>query len=378
MKQHKRGRANVSGYWPLLAAAISLSMPLPAIAQVDHSQHAVSDEHAGHDTGRDELGRRLYGMKHQMSPELTAELRQKIPLFAKYTDAQMNLSMEQMGADYSWYISPADLRAGQGVLILLHGFREQGDKLFRERVQPIGDVLPTTLGVGMAMMMSEHIQLGLDDLQAAGAKEVVVVPIVSSTHDEMYRQWEYVLGRRMEASYATVGQVKTDAVLHLVPPPGIDPLIAEILLDHALEISTDPKNEVVIIASHGPAGAADNAQTLRNLETLAKYVQEDGGFSAVRASTLQDDAGPEVRAANVQKLRGMVESATKDGRKVLVVTNLVGARTIQAKLRRDLKGLDYAFNAKGIVQHDNFIKWISESVHSALEKSAYKPAAAKP
>jgi hypothetical protein len=360
----------------LLTAVLGSTLPVPATAQTDHSQHAAEDAHVGHDTGRDELGRRLYGMKHQMSPDLIAELRQKIPLFAKYTDAQMNLSMEQMGADYSWYISPADLRAGQGVLILLHGFREQGDKLFRERVQPIGDVLPTTLGVGMAMMMSEHIQLGLDDLQAAGAKEIVVVPIVSSTHDEMYRQWEYVLGRRADASYATVGQIKTDAVLHLVSPPGTDPLIAEILLDYALEISTDPKNEVVIIASHGPAGAADNAQTLRNLETLAKYVKEDGGFAAVRASTLQDDAVPEVRAANVQKLRAMVESATKDGKKVLIVTNLVGARTIQAKLRRDLKGLDYAFNAKGIVEHDNFIKWISESVHSALEKSAYKPASA--
>lgn len=376
MQQHKRGWANVTGYGPLLAATIGMAIPVLTSAQADHSQHAASDEHAGDDGGRDELGRRLYGMKHQMSPELIAELRQKIPLFAKYTDAQMNLSMEQMGEDYSWYISPADLHAGQGVLILLHGFREQGDKLFRERVQPIGDVLPTALGVGMAMMMSEHIQLAIDDLQAAGAKEVVVVPIVSSTHDEMYRQWEYVLGRRAEASYATVGQVETDTVLHLVPPPGTDPLIAEILLDYAMEISTDPKNEVVIIASHGPAGAADNAQTLRNLETLAKYVKEDGGFAAVRASTLQDDAVPEVRAANVQKLRAMVEDATKHGKKVLVVTNLVGARTIQAKLRRDLKGLDYAFNPKGIVQHDNFIKWISESVHSALEKSAYKPASA--
>jgi hypothetical protein len=376
MKQNNPGWRSHSCYGSLLAATIGMTVPALAAGQMDHSQHTSNEEHAGHDAGRDELGRRFYGMQHEMSPELVAELRQKIPLFKKYTDAQINLSMAQMGEDYSWYISPADLKAEQGVLILLHGFREQGDKLFRERVQPVGDVLPTSLGVGMAMMMSEHIQLGLDDLQAAGAKEIVVVPIVSSTHDEMYRQWEYVLGRRAEASYATVGQVKTDAVLHLASPPGTDPLIAEILLDYALEISSDPKNEVVIIASHGPAGAEDNARLLKNLEILAKYVQEDGGFAAVRAGTLQDDAVPEIRAANVQKLRVMVESATKDDKKVLIVTNLVGARTIQAKLRRDLKGLDYAFNAKGIVQHDNFIKWISESVHSALEKSAYKPASA--
>ena len=34
----------------------------------------------------------------------------------------------------------------------------------------------------------------------------------------------------------------------------------------------------------------------------------------------------------------MVEAAIKDGKRVLVVTNLIGARTIQAKLREDLQG----------------------------------------
>jgi len=101
------------------------------------------------------------------------------------------------------------------------------------------------------------------------------------------------------------------------------------------------------------------------LNSLAKIVEEDGGFVAAHAVTLQDDAPPEVRAANVERLRALVEGAAKDGRDVLVVTNLIGARTIHAKLRKDLKGLDYKFNAKGISQHDNFTTWIGEIVRAA-------------
>jgi hypothetical protein len=293
-----------------------------------------------------------------------------VPGYKGYTDAQINLSMESLGHEYMWYISPSNLKSEQGVLFLLHGFRERGDQVFREEMQPIGNVFPTALGVGMAMMMSDHIQLALDDLKAAGAREIVVVPITSTANNEMYRQWQYIFGRQDKAEFASVPRVKTDATVHFVPPPGDDPLIAEILLDRAMEKSTNPKNEVVIVTAHGPTAAADNVKDLQVLESLAKIVREDSEFAAVHVATLQDDAVPEVRSANVQKLRGKIEAATREGKKVLIVTNLVSPRSIQAKLRDDLKGLEYTFNTKGIVEHDNFVKWMNESIRAALEKKA--------
>ncbi len=350
------------------AAAGALALATPAFAEETHD-HAAMD-HSQHDTGRDELGRSLYGMKHQMDAAMMKELREKIALYKNYSDAEIALNMDMMGPEYAWYISPPDVKGGQGVLILLHGFREQGDKIFREQVQPIGNIFPTSLGVGMAMMMSSHIQVALDDLVAAGAKEIVVVPVVASATAEHYRQWLYIFGRQENAEFATVPRVKTSATLKFMPPPGDDPLVAEILLDHAGEISTDPKNEVVIIAGHGPSGTEDNDKEMKVLAGLAKIIREDGGFAAVHGQTLQDDAPPGIREANVQKLRGLVESATKDGKRVLVVTNLIGARGIQAKLRDDLKGLEFKFNAKGIVQHPNFMKWMGEGVRKEFEKKA--------
>ncbi len=361
-----------------LAASLSLAALAAFAAGKDGDAGATSAghdmsqmDHSGHDMpmGRDAEGRSLYGMKHKMDPAMTKELRDKVALYQNYSDAEITLSMDMMGPEYAWYISPPDLKGDQGVLILMHGFREQGDKIFRDQVQSLGNIFPTSMGVGMAMMMSDHIQVALDDLKAAGAKKIVVVPITSSATNELYRQWLYIFGKEPKAEFATVPRVKTDAKLLFVKPPGDDPLVAEALLDHALELSQDPKKELVIIAGHGPTSAEDNAEELRVLADLAKLVRKDGGFADVRGMTLQDDAPPAIRDANVQKLRAVVEEAAKKGQRVLVVTNLIGARTIQAKLRSDLKGLSYEFNPKGLVNHPNFMKWMTESVRHEFERS---------
>lgn len=360
---------------PRLALLLTVSMALAATAAEDHSGHdmggAAASEHAGHDmtAGRDEQGRSLYGMKHEMDPALTRELREKVALYKTYSDAEIAMSMDMMGMEYAWYISPPEVKGEQGVLILTHGFREQGDQLFRQQVQPIGNIFPTALGIGMAMMMSSHIQVALDDLAAAGAKEIVVIPITSSATNELYRQWLYVFGKQEKAEFASIPRVKTDARIRFVEPPGDNPLVGEILLDRANELSTNPKNEVVIIVGHGPSSTEDNQRELKVLAGLAKAVQEDGGFAAVYGMTLQDDAPPEIRAANVARLRKTVEDAARSGRQVLVITNLISARSIQAKIRSDLKDLDYKFNSAGIAQHPSFMKWMSEAIREEFEKS---------
>jgi hypothetical protein len=333
---------------------------------------SAEDEHAGHDmsghsTERDELGRRLHGMKHNVTPEVVEELRLKIRGWEDISQQEVQLSMQNMGTNYEWYISGDQLDGDTGVLVLLHGFRDRGDKVFKDQMQPYADIFPMSLAMGMSMMMSQHIQLGVDDLVAAGAENIIVIPIVSTEHNTMIRQWQYIFDLRDEASYIAVPRIETDANVLFAEPPGDNPLVAEILLDYANELSTNPADEVVIIASHGPSEDADNQKQLALMENLARIVKEDGGFSAVEPATLQDDAPAEVRAANVANLRGMVEDAVADGKEVIVITNLIGAYTIQSKLRKDLEGLDYKFNAKGIVEHESFVEWIGDTVREQIE-----------
>ncbi len=353
-----------------LLKGIAPGLILTALSAVPGAVATAADPHAGH--GRhdrpvpDELGRVYHGMPHRMTAAQLAELRAKVPLYRGLGDAQISRAMDGMGPDYAWSVSPAGLQGRDGVLILTHGFGDDGDRRFREQLVAVGTIQPTMLGIGMAMMMSAHIQAALTELEDAGAERIVVVPVTSSRTNEVYRQWLYIFGRRSKAEFASVPRVSSGARLRFIEPPGDHPLIAGILLDRALEISEYPTHETVIIVGHGATDRRDNAAERKALDRLARRVKKAGNFAAVRAITLQDDAPPAVRAANVDRLRSLVAKGSAGTGRALVITNLVSERTIQGKIREDLKGLDYAFNPQGVASHANFLRWMEEGIRTAL------------
>ena len=347
--------------WVGIVATMSLGLAINAPAQHEH--------HMQQATELDAEGRRMPSGEHNMDQATLDALRDKIELYKEYSDQEIALSMKMMGPNYEWYISDQGLQGENGVLVLAHGFREKGDRAFKDQMDTLSGIFPTAIGFGMSMMMSSHIQSAVDDLVAAGAKRIVVLPAVSSKFNSMMRQWEYIFGLNDEPPYLAVPRVETPARIVMRDPPGDDPLVAEILLDFADELSEEPSGEVVIIVAHGPESEEDNLVTLGVLEGLAEAVRQDSSFSAINFITLQDDAARDVRAANVARLRSWIEDATGDGKQVIIVSNLMATRSIQAKIRKDLKGLDFKFNAKGITQHPNFTKWMHETVRAALETS---------
>ena len=314
----------------------------------------------------DPLGRQLHDAPRSMDMGVMMDLRQKIPKYAEMDHDGIMRNMNAMGPNYTWYISDLAVTGETGVLILAHGFLERGDRVFVERLQPVAGEQPTALALGMSMMGSDHIQLALNNLAATGVSEVIVVPAVATRYNTMLRQWEYVFGLREEAEYAAVPRAAPPVPLRIAPPLDDHPLVGDALVDYAAEISTEPAREEVIIIAHGPVFEADNEAQLAMLERLADYMRERSDYAAIHVATLQDDAVKAVREANVARLRERVESAQAAGREVLIVTNLLGTFIVQSQLRRDLEGLDYRFNPKGLVQHENFISWIEESVAAAM------------
>jgi sirohydrochlorin ferrochelatase len=312
----------------------------------------------------DELGRQLYGSQHTMDAAMLAEMR-GIDVFAGYTDEQITHVMGLMGSDYTWPVSAAEQKGKTGVLILVHGLGDHGDALLREALQPTGKAYPTTLALGMSMMTSDHIQMGINDLEAAGAREIVVVPVVSTRHNDLMRQWDYIFALRDDAAYARVPRVSSSAEMRVAEALDDHPLVGSMVNDYAREISQQPENEYVIIVAHGPVDAEENRQQLQMLENVADYLRANSGFAAVSVATLQDDAPPEVRMARTRELRERVEQANAQGRDVLIVTTLLGTRIVQSSLARNLRGLDYRFNGKGLIEHPQFIEWINWSIENA-------------
>lgn len=327
----------------------------------DHSHHA------GHtvDAVPDDQGRLLYGMKHEMNDEMLAELREK-PVFSGYTDEQLVKVMGLMGPNYTWPVSEPGMSGKSGALVLVHGFGGHGDAVLHNQLVPTSKNQPTTLAIGMSMMTSDHIQMGIQTLEESNVRKIVVVPVVSTRHNTLMRQWDYIFGQSDTPEYGRVPQVTSSAKLTIVEPLDDHPLVGEILVDYVNEISTDPAREEVIIVGHGPVDYNDNLAQLQLMENLADYIRAEKRFAAVHVVSLQDDAPPEVRLARIRELRARVFLANKNGREVLIVTNLLGTRIVQSGVRRALNGLNYRFNSKGLIEHENFIKWITVSINDGL------------
>jgi sirohydrochlorin ferrochelatase len=341
----------------LLACTPANQQPAPNI----HAQHVVHTA----DVEPDELGRQLHDMQHEMSPEMVSELRGR-PVFSGYSDEQIVKVMGMMGPNYTWPVSDDGIQGENGALILVHGFGEHGDSVLRAQLGPTAGQQPTALAIGMSMMTSAHIQLAIQDLENAGARNIVVIPVVSTRHNSLMRQWNYIFDQADQPAYGSVPKVQSSARITLAEPLDAHPLVGEILVDYAAEASMDPSNEEVIIVGHGPVDAADNLEQLMLMESLANYIREDANFAAVHVATLQDDAPPEVRRQRIQELRALVSEANLQGRQAIIVTNLLGTRIVQSSLRRALRGLNYRFNTKGLIQHENFIEWINISIDDTV------------
>ena len=64
-------------------------------------------------------------------------------------------------------------------------------------------------------------------------------------------------------------------------------------------------------------------------------------------------------------LNQKVAKNTTEGRRVLIVTNLISSGIIKARMQDDLTGLVPTFNEDGLVEYPDFVTWISKTV-SAL------------
>jgi hypothetical protein len=303
---------------------------------------------------------------HAMEPWMYEALRQRVALYQTYSDAEIDDSMVRMGPNYASYLSDAGTRGKVGVLVLAHGYGKVGDEAFRSGLAPVAGKYPMAVAFGMSMTASRHVQQALDELTAAGADRIVVVPALSSSaSDDQLRQWQYMFGLTDDPGYLQTPRVTTTAKVTWTPALEDHPLVIDMIADYAREMSTDPAKELVLLVSHGPTLEADNAKNLALLERIAARLKDQGGYSDVKVMSMQNDAPVAIRRANGRTLRRYVEDANRDGKRVIIVTNLQSPRSIQQQVEDDIAGTDYVFNTKGLVQHPNYARWVDAMAQQA-------------
>ncbi len=267
--------------------------------------------------------------------------------------------------------------AGVGTLIVAHG----GGPAWDATVETVAREVKLPGPVGVSFLMGpgakEHrFQDMVRDLARRGAREVVVVPMLVSSHSGHYDQIRYLVGdldtldQEMLHHLHMSGIERADAKVPLRLTRAMDdaPEIAEVLADRARSLATDPAKQALFLVGHGPNSAEDYAAWMANLRQVADTVTARAGFRSVLLDLVRDDAPAPVRAEAVSRVRELIRLQHElTGQPVVVVPILVAkGRVSTEKLPKDLEGLPIAYTSEGLLPHAQMARWVESRVRGAV------------
>ncbi len=264
-----------------------------------------------------------------------------------------------------------------GTVIIAHG----GDSTWNAGVRSIAAEVRTGGPVEVSFLMgqgasSARFQDAVAKLEQAGATEIVIVPLLVSSHSGHYQQIRYLagedvtLGETMEhhLHMAGIERAKTRLPIRLTPALDNAPEMARVLADRALALvrSTGdaPGLRALLIVGHGPNSAEDYAAWMANLRPVADSVRAWTGFRDVRVELVRDDAPAPVRAEAVLRTREFIDiQHALTGRDVIVVPVLISRGSVSRdKLPRDIAGTKSVYDGATLLPHSAMARWVEARV----------------
>jgi sirohydrochlorin ferrochelatase len=296
------------------------------------------------------------------------------------------LAATAAAADQSRQSSP-------GILLLAHGGSARWNDSVRALAAKVDAQQPTEVAFGMASRPA--IQSAVDRLVGRGASAIVAVPLFVSSHSSVITSTEYLLGLRSEppadlAVFARMKHghgpaqagyhgesadeagkednpkpIKSTVPIRMAPALGHHPVVSDILLTRVTAISHDPSEEALVLVAHGPVPEDDNRAWLADMAVVAGRIRESTPFASVDWLTVRDDAPAPIRDAATEELRALVQRRTAEGRRVLVLPQVISFGGIEAGIRKRLEGLGYTMAEQGLMPDDRLAGWVLEMAATA-------------
>lgn len=284
-----------------------------------------------------------------------------------------------LAASTALLASPATAQPASriGTVIIAHG----GDSTWNAGVRDVAAQVRTGGPVEVSFLMgagakSARFQDAVARLERAGATEVVVVPLLVSSHSGHYEQvrWlageEVELGATMQHHLHMAGITRAASRLPIRLAPALDDAMemARVLGDRGLALARsrgeDPARRALLIVGHGPNSAEDYAGWMRNLRVVADSVRAFTGFRDVRVELVRDDAPAPVRAEAVLRVRELIDLQHQvTGADVLVVPVLVSKGSVSRdKVPADIAGTRSVYAAEPLVPHEGIARWVERRV----------------
>lgn len=265
-----------------------------------------------------------------------------------------------------------------GVILFAHGADFHWNENLRTAVQPLTDRYKIEYAFSMADPFT--IERALRKLEQRGAQTAIVVSAYATSHS-FRQEISYLTGLDIENQQDSHDSNKGSGHGHHgqpdIPPARIltslpvfwtggyedNPLFARALFDRVLALSRDPAKETVILTAHGARDDQQNEKWLRELESIARYMSNNGGqkFKAFKTGTWRED-WPEKREPWVKKIRAMVTEADKqEGTAIVIPARTTGT----GPEKRFLNGLRFELG-EGFAPHPLFTQWVEEQIQQGI------------
>lgn len=271
-----------------------------------------------------------------------------------------------------------------GTLLIAHG----GEPGWNAEVERIARTARTGGPLELAYLMgpaaaTHRFQDQVAKLAAQGVTDIVIVPLLVSSHSGHYEQIRYLAGltdslddmMHHHLHMGGLARPTTTVALHVARALDDAPELAEVLAERARTLAPEPAGRALFLVAHGPNTAEEHAEWMKHLRVVAARVQELSGFRDVRAEMVRDDAPALVRAEGVQRVRDIIDMQRQiTGQTVTVVPVLISkGRVSREKFTADLHGLDIRYEGTPLLPHPLLAQWIerrvSETMRSAVAEA---------
>ena len=264
-----------------------------------------------------------------------------------------------------------------GTMVIAHGGSPAWNALVRVAAMDARTDGPVDVSFLMGPEASSHrFQDAARRLVDRGARKIVVVPVLVSSHSGHFEQIRYLVGATDSLSdmmhhhlhMAGIERARVNVPIALAPAIDGDPAIVPVLSERALALATEPARQALFLVGHGPSTPDEYAIWMRQVRDLADSVQTATGFVDVRTGLLWDDSPPPVRAEAVLRIRDLITlQHMATGRPVVVVPLLISrGRVSDEKIPADLAGLEIAYSGDGLLPHAAMSRWIEKRVRETI------------
>lgn len=216
------------------------------------------------------------------------------------------------------------------------------------------------------------IQDAVSRLEARNIPRIVFVRMYALTR-HLKDRTDYLLGLidapvssghgAHDGGRAIPPQVRTAALFSTFGGYEESPEVTRILHERIMEISREPLQETVILIAHGEKTDEGNTAWLSVIDAHIERLKQDrhcAQLKSRRAGAVRED-WLEQREKAVREIRALIQSASQNGRTLLIANRLYGS----GPYKKMFEGLEYTLNENGLA-HPILTQWLETGIANAV------------